>query len=111
MALDLPTCASCGLAVFPPHLLCSRCGSAEWASTTVEAGTLERVTFVRRSLQRTASIGTPAIGLVRTDPGPRIVVRVRGDAQPGQDVRLDLVDGAVVASPLEAPPPTKEAPS
>jgi uncharacterized OB-fold protein len=96
--VDVQICGSCGTATFPPHVLCARCGAADWRPQPVAGGVLERVTVVRRSLGG-APADPPTVGRVRTDGGIPMIVRVQGDLAPGDAVALDVVDGAIVATP------------
>jgi uncharacterized OB-fold protein len=100
MAIEVPTCANCGWMTFPPHLRCSRCGSAAWNSTSVARGVLEAVTTVERSL--VAATLSASIGTVRIAAGPRLVARVAGGARAGDEVLLSADGLAVVATPVPA---------
>ncbi len=87
MTFRIPVCAACAAAVFPPRLLCPRCGGAEWREEAVEQGVLEG---------RTERNGT-GIGAVRTPLGPVVVVRLEGEAAAGDTVSLDDENGVPTA--------------
>jgi uncharacterized OB-fold protein len=98
MALEIPTCAACGLMAFPPHLRCARCGSDQWRSTAIERGILDAVTAVERSLVAQPD-GPPIIGLVRLEGDVRVIARISGDAERGSEVLVDADGLAVTARP------------
>jgi hypothetical protein len=87
VSISIPVCTTCGCAVFPPVLLCPRCGGRGWALEPVESGLLEG---------RTERDGT-AIGAVRTSLGPVVVVRIEDGAAAGATVALDTADRVPVA--------------
>jgi hypothetical protein len=87
VSISIPVCTTCGCAVFPPVLLCPRCGGSGWSPEPVQAGLLEG---------RTERDGT-AIGAVRTSLGPVVVVRIEDGAAAGATVALDDGDGMPVA--------------
>jgi uncharacterized OB-fold protein len=86
--LEVPVCPS-GHAVFPPRLLCPLCGRPEWESRPARAGTVEETTRLAPSGVRLAA--------VRTDLGPRVIVRLADHAAAGDAVVLCVEDGAPVA--------------
>ena len=97
MAIDIPTCANCGLMTFPPHLRCSRCGCTSWEATSVASGVLEAVTVVERSLVAAALSAT--LGTVHIADGPRVVARISGEPEVGSEVLLSSEGFAVLATP------------
>jgi len=108
MTIAMPACASCGLAAFPPHLRCARCGSLEWATIPVLGGTLEGLTVVRRSLAlRGSGLPPPTIVVVVTDAGPRVIALLVNDAesaQTGAAVTLTQNGMALLATTVNAEP-------
>ena len=87
MTLEIPVCDACGRAVFPERLLCPVCGARSWRREPVAAGVLEAA----------AARGEVRVGAVRTPLGPLAIVRVAGDAQPGDEVTLSEDGGVPVA--------------
>jgi uncharacterized OB-fold protein len=102
MAIDLPVCESCDHAVFPPRLACPHCGSRAWRTTAAEYGALQHVTVVRRSPVVSASGAPVWLGLVRTDVGPVLIVRVDENAEPGDRVQLSANGSALIARPAQS---------
>jgi uncharacterized OB-fold protein len=88
MTLLVDVCTACGTAVFPPRVLCRRCGGRERREAAVERGVLEAVT--ERDGTR--------IGEVRIPLGPAVVARVVSDARCGDEVELEMIDGVPTAS-------------
>ncbi|MHB1469840.1 MAG: zinc ribbon domain-containing protein [Solirubrobacteraceae bacterium] len=86
--LRIPECEGCGLAVWPPRLLCPRCHCDRWGEREAAHGTLEEACELESS--------GVTFGTVRLDAGPVVVVRCEG-AQPGDGVHLTLEDGALTA--------------
>lgn len=84
MTLEIPVCEACGRAVFPDRLLCPACGARAWRREPVATGVLEAA----------AQRGDVRIGAVRTSLGPLAIVRLVGDAKPGDEVPLSA-DGDV----------------
>ena len=86
-------CRTCGFAVFPPRLLCPKCGGASWERRLATDGVLEDATTLWR-----APGGVPGgpirLGTVRLDAGPALVVRLHSDAAPRVRVALETVAGA-----------------
>lgn len=90
--LRVPACARCAHAIWPPRLLCPRCGSAEWGSVEAGGGVVEELTQLADGEQ-----SSHALGSVRLAAGPTAIVRCEEGVQPGDGVRLCLVNGALVA--------------
>ena len=87
-------CGSCGLAVYPERLLCSRCGNSTWERKTATRGVVEDATVVQRSIG--ASQPTDVrLGTVRLSAGPLVIARLVGDAIPGRRVTMRLHSGAL----------------
>ena len=84
MSARIQVCDGCGNAMFPPRLLCPKCGSPATHEQAVHDGTLED--FAER--------GDVIVGTVRVAQGPILVARVVGQPQRGQTVALD-VDGDI----------------
>lgn len=87
MTLEIPVCEACGRAVFPERLLCPDCGARAWRHEPVASGVLEAA----------AERGDVRVGAVRTPLGPLAIVRVVGDAEPGDEVPLSADGGVPVA--------------
>ena len=88
-------CRACGHAVFPPRLLCPRCGGSEWREEAAERGVVEEAT---KAVFRVRSEPvTRRLASVRTEVGPVVIARLLDDAGPGAAVSLALSDGAVTA--------------
>jgi uncharacterized OB-fold protein len=86
-------CQACGHMVWPPRLLCPRCGSAE--SEAIPAGP----GVVAEQVQTTSPGGEPVtIASVRLHSGPTVIARGYGTAI-GDEVRLCVRDGALSAEP------------
>jgi uncharacterized OB-fold protein len=78
-------CRRCGQVVFPPRLLCPRCGAWDWTERLIERGVVEAVTW--RGQRQLASI--------RTEAGPVVTaVAASGDLAPGLEVALESRLGA-----------------
>jgi uncharacterized protein len=90
-------CTSCGRHWFPERLACPACGSFELDAAVAVEGVVEEVTLLRRAPGRTLDVPV-RLATVRLAEGPRLVARLAADEEPGATVRLDLVDGAPVAS-------------
>jgi uncharacterized OB-fold protein len=90
----VPACANCGHAIWPPRLACAVCGAAEWDQVDAPTGRLEDVTEAPGYDGESIRIGT-----VRLEPGPPVIAAVGGDAQAGDLVDLELVEGALHARP------------
>jgi len=97
VALEIPVCAACGHAVFPPRLACSRCGARSWRTEPVPAGVVEHVTVVRRSPLVDLDGAPLWLGLIRTILGPAVIARVEPEAAPGDRVELRGDGNAVIA--------------
>jgi uncharacterized OB-fold protein len=93
--VPIRVCRTCGHAVFPPRLLCSQCGGADWRDAVAESGVVEEATeaVFRTSGERLAH----RIASVRTDAGPVVIARLVDGVEPGAAVSLDVSDGAVTA--------------
>jgi uncharacterized protein len=94
--LPIRVCSACGHAVFPPRLLCPRCGGAEWRTEEVGSGVVEEATVLERAPGGPVS---PAVrlGSVRLEDGVVVVARLEGGVEPGDSVRLEYRDGVPVA--------------
>jgi uncharacterized OB-fold protein len=98
--VPIHACARCGHEVFPPRLLCSRCGASEWRRREASEGVLEESTVLRRAP------GVPALdpvhlGSVRMGGAVVVVARVESGVEEGAPVRLQYRDGIPVAQPKE----------
>ena len=90
-------CKSCDTAVFPPRLVCWRCHESNWRRQEVRTARVEEVTILRYRTGLTGPQPDVAIATVATDPGPRIVVRVEGTAEPGEVVTLEDTGSGITA--------------
>jgi len=88
--LRIQVCSSCAEAVFPPRVLCPRCGSREWHETPAGPGTAEQVTTHRAGGH---------IASVALDAGPIVVARADG-VPPGSRVALEDDQGRIIALPI-----------
>jgi uncharacterized OB-fold protein len=79
-----------GHAVFPPRVLCPRCGSREWHEAPAGPGTVEGVTSHRAG---------GCIASVRLEIGPVVVARAAAGAAVGDGVRLANDAGAPAIVP------------
>jgi uncharacterized OB-fold protein len=95
--LLVSVCRGCGLRVYPPRLVCRRCGSLEWAQEPEASGVVEQVTLLRRRLRPLPDDRPVPLALVRTESGVRVVARTGESVQPGDAVSLSTEDGAAVA--------------
>lgn len=96
--LPVSVCSACGKAVFPPRLLCPRCGGDEWRSEDVGAGVVEEATLVERAPG--GPLATPvALGSIRLEGGLVVVARLEAGLEPGDSVRLEYRDGVPLAYP------------
>jgi uncharacterized OB-fold protein len=97
--LTIPQCANCGHSIWPPRLACPVCGAADWNRIEASTGVIEDVT------ETAGYDGSPVrLGTVRLDAGPPAIAAIDADAEPGEAVELELVDGALRA---RAPRPQK----
>jgi uncharacterized protein len=83
-------CVSCGHVMWPPRLLCPRCGA--WEAETIPAGP----GLVRERTELTRE-GSEAVILVSValDCGPWVIARTQG-AAPGERVRLHQADDGAI---------------
>jgi uncharacterized OB-fold protein len=86
-------CGSCELVVFPPRLLCPRCGSRDWRDTEIATGVVEQATTAR-SRRRPDGV---ALGAVRLSEGGVAIARLEDGASPGDEVVVDVRGAAIVA--------------
>ncbi|HEY2054710.1 MAG TPA: zinc ribbon domain-containing protein [Solirubrobacterales bacterium] len=105
---QVPACANCGHAIWPPRLACPVCGAAEWTEVPAPTGTLLDVTEAPGYDGTPTRLGTVLLAVPygaqdakrNSWPdagGPPVIAAVEGDAAPGDTVRLALVDGALRA--------------
>jgi uncharacterized protein len=94
MSFQVPQCANCGHAIWPPRLGCPVCGAADWNQVDSPTGVLEDAT------EAPGYDGNPVrLGTVRLAAGPPAVAAIEGDAKPGDAVELELIDGGLHARP------------
>lgn len=102
---EIPVCASCLHAVFPPRPLCPACGGRKWRSETADSGVVEERTrrFHRTREERRMPVHhwrdlhRVPIAFVRLDRGPAVVAWSPDDAPPGARVNVELASGVPVA--------------
>jgi uncharacterized OB-fold protein len=87
--LSVPVCSN-GHAVFPPRVLCPRCGSRDWHDEQAGPGTAVQVTTHRAGGH---------VASVVLDAGPVVVARADGIA-PGSRVELEDDQGRIIALPI-----------
>ena len=64
---QVPACANCGHAIWPPRLACPVCGAAEWTEVPAPTGTLLDVTEAP-GYDGTRSASAPSAWLFFMDP-------------------------------------------
>ena len=96
---EIPACAACGHAVWPPRLACSVCGAAEqWELVDASDGTLEEIT------ELAGAEGQPVrLCSVKLDAGPIVVARVEHGG-PAERVSMALRDGGALWATATAQP-------
>jgi uncharacterized OB-fold protein len=97
----VPACGNCGHAVWPPRLACPVCGAAEWTEVDASTGTALEVTDTPGASGEAIRLGTVQLILAETVDGPPVIARCEG-CEPGDEVDLELVDGALRARPRPA---------
>lgn len=98
---QVPACAECGHAVWPPRLACAVCGSGEWGEVDASTGTVLEVTDAPGASGEIVRLGTVRLILAATVDGPPVIARCEG-CEPGDSVSLALEDGALRARPQSA---------
>jgi Rubredoxin-like zinc ribbon domain (DUF35_N) len=104
----IPACANCGHAIYPPRLACPVCGAVEWEEVPAPTGTLLDVTGAPGFDGEPIRLGTVRLAVLYGAEGPKrnswpegegplAIAAVGPAAQPGDTVRLHLVDGALRA--------------
>ena len=89
MSIFLQTCVSCGHHHYPPMLLCTRCGRADFTKTEADAGDVVVTTTVHHRINGAQE--TPVtLATVRIAGGPTVVARVEQPAEVGSRVSLRL---------------------
>lgn len=102
---EVPVCAGCARAAFPPRPLCPQCGGREWEPRVAEAGVVElctrryhRIREERRlPVVQWRDLHQVPIAYVRLDLGPVVIAWSPDDAAPGSRVRLQSSSGVPVA--------------
>lgn len=95
--LDIPVCAQCGLAAFPPHLACSHCGSMSWDSVVALTGVADEITVLRRTVGSDPEAPAIALGSVRTQAGPTVIARLDLEVRAHDEVELAVKRGVIRA--------------
>lgn len=105
-AFTVRACEACGHAVYPPRILCPRCGGAAWKRRLAESGVVEEVTVRRPVLKRRQlpwgnwlDQEATRLASIKTDAGPRIVARVPEGVAAGDRVVLSLQASTAIALP------------
>jgi uncharacterized OB-fold protein len=109
----VPACANCGHAIWPPRLACPVCGAAEWTEVPAPTGVLLDVTEAPGYDGTPIRLGTVRLAVLygaqdakrnswREGEGPPVIVAVDAGVQAGDEVALELVDGALRARALRA---------
>jgi hypothetical protein len=93
---QVPACANCGHSIWPPRLACPVCGAAEWTEVPAPTGTLLDVTEAPGYDGEPIRLGTVRV-IVADGEGPPAIAGIDENVQPGDTVRLHLVDGALRA--------------
>jgi uncharacterized OB-fold protein len=99
-------CERCGHVTYPPRILCPVCAGSSFRRRQADSGVVDEVTtrrpvFTRRRLPSGDWLdeSETRLGTVRTDAGPRIVVRVAEGVQRGDRVALHAQAGTAIALP------------
>lgn len=93
--LELPVCDDCGTVEYPIREICVRCLSdrLRWIPVKPE-GVLLAHTRLHRSMDERFAPRLPlAIGSVRLDAGPVVIVLLDGQCEVGRPVRVRLAAG------------------
>jgi len=105
-AFTVRACAACDHAVYPPRILCPRCGGAAWKRRIADSGVVEELTVRRPVLKRRQlpwgnwlDQEATRLASIRTDAGPRIVARVPEGVEVGDRVTLSLQASTAIALP------------
>lgn len=96
MSFRIPACANCGHAVWPPRLACPVCGAADWTEVDASIGTVLDVTEAPGASGETVRLGTVRPILAATVDGPPVIAVIE-EAEAGDEVQLELRDGALRA--------------
>jgi uncharacterized OB-fold protein len=102
-APNVAVCTSCATPHFPPRLVCRHCRASSWRSEPAPTAVVEEITVLR---YRIGAIGSPppvTIATVRTDAGPRMLVRLDGPAEPGDAVTLSDTTTGIAAQRAAQP--------
>lgn len=93
--IEIPICSSCGHAAFPPHLVCSRCGSRSWEPRVETTGTVQQATAVELRVGAPEDAEPIPLVSVGADAGPVVIARGEPGLRPGD--RVDFFrDGRVI---------------
>ena len=87
MSVPVQRCAACGSLFFPPRFLCAVCHGSVFDEISVDAGTVEACTQVRRRAASNADLDI-SLGLVRLDGGIRVVARLDDNLRVGDAALL-----------------------
>jgi uncharacterized protein len=98
MSFQIPACANCGHAIWPPRLACPVCGAAEWSEVDASTGTVLEVTDAPGASGETVRLGTVQLVLAATVDGPPVIAVIE-EAEAGDEVRIELRDDALRAGP------------
>ena len=91
--LEANKCKKCGEVLFPPRLICPKCGAKEFVKVQLSnAGKIITFTIIRVAPEQFATETPYVVAVVETEDGVRITTRI-ADCQPeeveiGQPVKL-----------------------
>ncbi len=102
---EVPVCASCERAAFPPRPLCPHCGGREWRKQVASHGIVEVCTWRYHRIReerrvpvvRWRDLHQVPIAYVRLDLGPVVIAWSPDDPPSGSRVRLETSSGVPVA--------------
>jgi uncharacterized OB-fold protein len=96
VGVSVASCVQCGHRVFPDRFSCPACGGHEWRRATLDRGTIEAVTALRRAPGR--QFAPPVrLGTVQLRDGPKVIARLDDEVEPGAVVSVAVAHGVVVA--------------
>lgn len=98
MSFAIPACGNCGHAVWPPRLACPVCGAVEWTEIDASTGIVLDLTESPGASGETVRLGTVRLILAETVDGPPVIAVIE-QAEAGDEVQLELGDGALRAGP------------
>lgn len=105
-AFTVDACERCGHLLYPPRILCPVCAGSRFERRLADTGVVEEVT-TRRPVAKRRQLpwgnwldqSETRLATVRTDAGPRVVVRVDEGVAKGDPVTLRAQASTVIALP------------